>query len=71
MRLIDTDNGDFVEFADLENIPPYAILSHTWEKTGEQSYQEVLKIQEKYRHCVRYQPSLKVSGVMSHPICSG
>ncbi|KAM5540586.1 hypothetical protein V8D89_005617 [Ganoderma adspersum] len=35
----------------MEKIPPYAILSHTWEPapTGEQSHQDVVKIQEKYK----------------------
>ncbi|PIL25312.1 hypothetical protein GSI_13201 [Ganoderma sinense ZZ0214-1] len=50
MRLIDTTTGEFVNFQDLEEIPPYAILSHTWDEKGEQSYQEVVEIQAKYRH---------------------
>ncbi|PIL36600.1 hypothetical protein GSI_00289 [Ganoderma sinense ZZ0214-1] len=51
MRLIDTETGRFTEFFDLEKTPPYAILSHTWEPPpiGEQSYQDVVKIQETYR----------------------
>ena len=55
MRLIDTKTGEFVEFFDLAKIPPYAILSHTWESAppGEQPYQEVIRIQEKYRLLVR------------------
>ena len=52
MRLIDTETGEFVEFVDLEKAPPFAILSHTWVRSGEQSYQEVVKIQERYRHYV-------------------
>ncbi|PIL25285.1 hypothetical protein GSI_13174 [Ganoderma sinense ZZ0214-1] len=49
MRLVDTETGEFVDFVDLERTPPYAILSHTWDKDGEQSYQELVKIQEKYK----------------------
>ncbi|PIL28775.1 hypothetical protein GSI_08819 [Ganoderma sinense ZZ0214-1] len=50
MRLIDTQTGRFVEFFDLSKIPPYAVLSHTWEPepVGEQSYQEVVEIQRKF-----------------------
>ena len=63
MRLIDTQTGKFVEFFDLEKIPPYAILSHTWDPapTGEQSYQDVVKIQEKYNLLVREQCCLVAS----------
>ncbi|PIL25277.1 hypothetical protein GSI_13166 [Ganoderma sinense ZZ0214-1] len=48
MRLIDTETGEFVEFFDLSKIPPYAILSHTWEPPPirEQSYQDVVTIQK-------------------------
>ena len=58
MRLIDTETGEFVEFFDLAKIPPYAILSHTWESVppGEQSCQDVIRIQEKYRLLVRGSP---------------
>ena len=47
MRLINTETGAFEEFFDLETTPPYAILSHTWDRK-EQTYQEVLKIQQQY-----------------------
>ena len=47
MRLINTHTGKFVEFVNAKDVPRYAILSHTWDKK-EQTYQEVLKIQEKY-----------------------
>lgn len=55
MRLIDTETGEFVQFFDLAKIPPYAILSHTWEPApiGEQSYQDVVKIQNECGLCVR------------------
>ena len=63
MRFLDTHTGQFVEMdpEDLEegvhperfiNKKPYklkyAILSHTWNEMGEQTYQELRRIQEKY-----------------------
>lgn len=39
MRLIDCKTLQLEEFYDSE-IPPYAILPHTWEKSQEVSYQE-------------------------------
>lgn len=68
MRLIDTETGEFVDFVDPKRTPPYAILSHTWDKGGEQTYQEVVKIQEKYRHDVRCQFHIQ-SSASSEP-CS-
>ncbi|PIL25332.1 hypothetical protein GSI_13221 [Ganoderma sinense ZZ0214-1] len=62
MRLINTRTGEFEEFVDQANIPPYAILSHTWDPTGEQTYQEVVKIQEKYRH----RPSIPQEDALSN-----
>ena len=56
MRLINTETGKFEEFVDSSMAPLYAILSHTWEKPPgrEQSYQDVVKIQQKYGlHSVR------------------
>ncbi|KAM5546117.1 hypothetical protein V8D89_000243 [Ganoderma adspersum] len=49
MRLMNTKTGEFEEFVDLSMIPPYAIFSHTWNPPplGEQSYQQVVSIQEK------------------------
>ncbi|KAI0326376.1 hypothetical protein GY45DRAFT_1363932 [Cubamyces sp. BRFM 1775] len=46
MRLLDTHTGQFVENQDPESIR-YAILSHVWDKDGEQSYQDVLQIWKK------------------------
>ena len=51
MRLLNTRTGKFEEFSDLEETPPYAILSHTWDDK-EQTYLQVLEIQEKYETCV-------------------
>ncbi|KAM5545417.1 hypothetical protein V8D89_001030 [Ganoderma adspersum] len=55
MRLINTATGEFAEFFDPSTTPLYAILSHTWEQPPkrEQSYQEVVKIQERLGLSVR------------------
>ncbi|KAI0636009.1 HET-domain-containing protein [Trametes polyzona] len=45
MRLLDTHTGMFVWINDPSQVR-YAILSHTWSPDGEQSYQDLLKIQE-------------------------
>ena len=47
MRLIDTETGLFVEI-DNPRDHIYAILSHTWNGRGEQSYQEVREIQRSF-----------------------
>ena len=47
MRLLDTETGQFVE-KDPEHTK-YAILSHTWDtKQGEQTYEQLKKIQKRY-----------------------
>ncbi|PIL28868.1 hypothetical protein GSI_08914 [Ganoderma sinense ZZ0214-1] len=48
MRLLDTVSGQFVEVTDSTAVE-YAILSHTWDSKGEQSYQELRRIQDDYR----------------------
>ncbi|EJF64953.1 HET-domain-containing protein [Dichomitus squalens LYAD-421 SS1] len=48
MRLIDTTTGEFRSFNGTLDVP-YAILSHTWFLDGEQSYQDILAIQESFR----------------------
>ncbi|KAI0359784.1 HET-domain-containing protein [Trametes cingulata] len=45
MRLLDTHTGFFVWVNDPAEVR-YAILSHTWSPDGEQSYQDLLRIQE-------------------------
>ncbi len=45
MRLLDTEAGQFVDFPDVTRLPPYAILSHTWNSEGEQTYQDIKEIQ--------------------------
>lgn len=42
MRLINTTTGLFTDFADVEQSPPYAILSHTW-TDHEVSYKDYRK----------------------------
>ena len=48
MRLLDTYTGQFVEKDPTDNDTRYAILSHTWDKAGEQNYKELKKIQERH-----------------------
>ncbi|KAM5531965.1 hypothetical protein V8D89_014365 [Ganoderma adspersum] len=47
MRLLDTETGQFVE-ADPRKTK-YAILSHTWDPEGEQTHEELKKIQQRYK----------------------
>ena len=44
MRLLHVKTGEFVDFPDEAQLPTYAILSHTWDPQGEQSYQNVKEI---------------------------
>ncbi|KAM5546187.1 hypothetical protein V8D89_000313 [Ganoderma adspersum] len=46
MRLLDTNTGQFVE-KDPEKTR-YAVLSHTWDDKGEQTYEELKRIQRRY-----------------------
>ena len=48
MRLLDTYTGQFVEKDPKDEDTVYAILSHTWDRTGEQTFGELQKIQERY-----------------------
>ncbi|EJF60890.1 HET-domain-containing protein, partial [Dichomitus squalens LYAD-421 SS1] len=49
MRLLNTYTGEFRDFPNHSEIPLYAILSHTWDPNGEQSYQDVRRIQDTYK----------------------
>ncbi|KAI1785586.1 hypothetical protein LXA43DRAFT_1115036 [Ganoderma leucocontextum] len=49
MRLINTETGQFKDVVSAD-IVKYAILSHTWDAKGEQSYQEVRKIQKRIEY---------------------
>ncbi|KAI0672188.1 hypothetical protein C8Q78DRAFT_732938 [Trametes maxima] len=44
MRLLDTESGQFRTVSSHFEVP-YAILSHTWDPEGEQSFQDVCEIQ--------------------------
>ncbi|KAI0364780.1 hypothetical protein BV20DRAFT_982971 [Pilatotrama ljubarskyi] len=48
MRLLNTFSGCFTWTNDPRKVR-YAILSHTWSRDGEQSYQDILKLQESAR----------------------
>ena len=48
MRLLDTLTGEFKEVNDTKGAP-YAILSHVWDPQGEQTYDELRKIQASCR----------------------
>ncbi|PIL34418.1 hypothetical protein GSI_03193 [Ganoderma sinense ZZ0214-1] len=48
MRLLDTRTGHFVEKDPKNSEFKYAILSHTWDANGEQTYKELKKIQKRY-----------------------
>ena len=48
MRLLDTVTAKFVEKDPSDWRTKYAILSHAWDSKGEQTYQEVRGIQERY-----------------------
>ncbi|PIL24717.1 hypothetical protein GSI_12603 [Ganoderma sinense ZZ0214-1] len=49
MRLLDTENGQFVERDPADEEMVYAILSHTWDtEKGEQTYKELKKIQRRH-----------------------
>ena len=59
MRVLDTITGQFVWIDPKDSEKKYAILSHTWDKEGEQTYQELREIQKRYapEHCLRDPPS--------------
>ena len=48
MRLLDTHTGQFVEKDPENEETVYAILSHTWDGNGEQTYEELRDIQRRY-----------------------
>ncbi|TBU51618.1 hypothetical protein BD310DRAFT_890577 [Dichomitus squalens] len=47
MRVIHTRTGQFVDVPDFRKVR-YAILSHTWDPGGEQTYQDIRRIQASY-----------------------
>ena len=64
MRLLDTYTGQFVEKDPTNADTKYAILSHTWDSEGEQSYKELKKIQK--RHPPNARSLLRPSGSSTH-----
>ncbi|KAM5546197.1 hypothetical protein V8D89_000323 [Ganoderma adspersum] len=48
MRVVDTATGHFVEIDPSDRRTKYAILSHTWRRKGEQTYQQLRDIQTRY-----------------------
>ena len=48
MRLLNVWSGQFVEKDPRDLETKYAILSHTWDSDGEQTYQELMEIQKRY-----------------------
>ena len=69
MRLLNTHTGKFQDFQDDAAIPPYAILSHTWNENGEQTYQDVRKVQEASKEDAVKQVSSSIfcSALLSDP----
>ena len=48
MRLLDTRTGQFVEKNPKDKETVYAILSHTWDSAGEQTFKQLETIQKRY-----------------------
>ncbi|TBU37097.1 hypothetical protein BD309DRAFT_905736 [Dichomitus squalens] len=72
MRFLDTRTGEFIERD--PKATKYAILSHTWDKEGEQSYKELRKIQKRYDlkaqcplHGYKSPPSSSTASPEVHP----
>lgn len=65
MRLIQVDTGSFSWFEDPKDVK-YAILSHVWDKfPPEQSYQEMVKIQEEVKDQRSGNPDLPSCAVLA------
>ena len=47
MRFLDTKTCQFVEVIDAK-VVCYSILSHTWDRCGEQTFQDLKIIQDRY-----------------------
>ena len=48
MRLLDAHSGQFVDRDSKDKKTVYAILSHTWNPKGEQTFGELREIQKRY-----------------------
>ena len=63
MRVLDTHTGRFVDKDPVDT--EYAILSHTWDSEGEQTYKQLRKIQKRYHPGL--QPQRIPSTCLSNP----
>ncbi|KAI1786366.1 hypothetical protein LXA43DRAFT_1085497 [Ganoderma leucocontextum] len=68
MRLLDTWTGEFVEKDPRNPETKYAILSHTWDPEGEQTYQELRDIQKRY--APKRRPPYNPRGTQNDPSSS-
>ena len=53
MRFLDTKTCQFVEVLDAK-VVCYSILSHTWDRRGEQTFQDLKIIQDRYTPKTRH-----------------
>ncbi|PIL28688.1 hypothetical protein GSI_08732 [Ganoderma sinense ZZ0214-1] len=70
MRVLDTHTGQFVDIDPRTPGIKYAILSHTWDRTGEQPYGEVMRIQQRYDAEHQVLPSFPPNSQIVHPSIS-
>ena len=63
MRLLDTRTGDFLWVSD-PSVIQFAILSHVWSTQGEQSYQDLLRIQDDVRTERTLNPELPLDTIL-------
>ncbi|RPD62207.1 HET-domain-containing protein, partial [Lentinus tigrinus ALCF2SS1-6] len=63
MRLLDTRTGDFVWVNDPSTLR-FSILSHVWSPDGEQSYQDLLRLQDDVRTERALNPELPMDTVL-------
>ncbi|KAI1786364.1 HET-domain-containing protein [Ganoderma leucocontextum] len=70
MHLLDTWTGRFVEKDPRNPETKYAILSHTWDPEGEQTYQELGGIQKRYAPGAKRQPPNNPRGAQSDSLSS-
>ncbi|KIJ61140.1 hypothetical protein HYDPIDRAFT_42901 [Hydnomerulius pinastri MD-312] len=67
MRLLDTETGQFVYFNKPLEIS-YAILSHTWDPNGEQTYQDTHEIQDFWASKTRPTPPAPLHPISPDPL---
>ncbi|TBU51379.1 hypothetical protein BD310DRAFT_982665 [Dichomitus squalens] len=72
MRLLDTHTGQFVEKDPEDKNTKFAILSHTWDPKGEQTFKQLKKIQKRYvLQSQSSQPGAGGSQPVSSPVQRG